>query len=96
LGGKPGGRRNVMDDLKRVSVVDDIAVQAYITLRSAVSVLQRMYQDTADSIQKVIHETDYDAVTKAYLEGTMRTYVQVASDIGRLLNTKGGGEDDKV
>lgn len=78
-----------MDDFKRVSVVDDMAVQAYITLRNAMSEMQGMYQEKADKIYDLI-EAGVDVEDKAFFRGVAQTYAKVASDIGRFLNTKGG------
>lgn len=84
-----------MDDFKRVSVVDDVAVQAYITLRSAISEMREMYQKKAVETRARIAIGDGETLD-AYRAGIVHAYEQVASDIWKLLNTKGGKEDDKV
>lgn len=81
-----------MDDFKRVSVVNDMAVQAYITLRNAMLAMQGMYQEKADKLIKA----SVNAEDEAYLRGAAQAYRKVANDIGKFLNTKGGKEDDKV
>ena len=78
-----------MDDFKRVSVVDDMAVQAYITLRNAMSAMQGMYQKKAVETRALI-AVGADETQDAYHAGVVYAYEQVASDIGQLLNTKGG------
>ena len=98
MGGKPAGRRSMIDNFKnfkRVSVVDDMAVQAYIALRTAMLAMQGMYQKKADELTRASANVEDEA--EAYLlEGAAQAYRKVASDIGKFLNTKGGEKSDKV